>query len=83
MRDQLLPLAVSEADFERVAPRAPGAAADRRCRRRRSSSSTGSPTATQQRLKALLARHVGAPLDVAAIEKDLAIDRRAWTATRP
>lgn len=72
MRDRLLPLAVGEPEFERWR-------SDRRGRRR-----TGLPapgfleldgfvTDDAKRLEALLMRHVGSPVDAAAVEKDLAI----------
>jgi NTE family protein len=72
VRDRLLPLAVSEADFEawRVA---------RQARRR---TELPAPTFIEldgfvardaSRLDTLLARHVGAPLDVSAVERDIAI----------
>ena len=72
MRDRLLPLAVSEADFEawRVA---------RQARRRTELPSPafveldGFVESDARRLNTLLARHVGAPLDVSAIEQDIAI----------
>ncbi|AMY08842.1 NTE family protein RssA [Luteitalea pratensis] len=71
MRDQLLPLAVSEAEYE--------AWRQERLSRRR----TGIPDPTfvrlegfgtndAKRLESLLERHVGVPLDIAGIEKDLA-----------
>ena len=71
MRDQLLPLAVSEAEYEAWRQ-------ERRSRRR-----TGIPDPTfvrlegfgsndAKRLESLLERHVGVPLDTAAIEEDLA-----------
>ena len=72
MRAQLLPLAVSDADFERWRR-------ERLARRRSLMPSPafieldGFADRDQQRLKALLAHHVGAPVDVAAIEKDLAV----------
>ena len=71
MREQLLPLAVSEADFETW----------RGKRQARRLSTMPSPAflelegfadSDQKRLKALLAYHVGKPVDVAAIEKDIA-----------
>jgi NTE family protein len=88
MRDRLLPLAVPEADFESWR-------AARQARRR-----TALPVPTfvtldgfgpsdAGRLDVLLARHVGAPIDVGAIEQDIAItaglDRYqsvAWRLTR-
>src|SRR5262249_36422569 len=72
MRDRLLSLAVSEAEFE----------AWRRARQERRRTELPSPAFVQlegfasndaKRLDALLARYVGAPLDVAALEKDLAV----------
>ena len=73
MRDQLLPLAVSEAEFDawrraRQARRLHGAAAARVHR-----DSKASAASDARRLKALLARHVGVPLDIDAVEQDLAI----------
>ncbi len=72
MREQLLPLAVSEADFEKW----------RRERLARRKTELPAPAflelegfadSDQKRLKALLAYHVGKPVDVAAIEKDIAM----------
>jgi NTE family protein len=71
-RDQLLPLAVSPEEYEKWR-------VERQGRRR-----TELPVATfvelegigsndTRRLESLLARHVGAPLDVAAMEADLAV----------
>jgi NTE family protein len=71
MRDQLLPLAVSEADFE----------AWRAARRTRRRTELPAPGFVQlegfgdsdaKRLNGLLARHVGAPVDVIGIEHDIA-----------
>ena len=70
-RDRLLPLAVSEADFE----------AWRRTRQQRRLTELPAPAYLElegvvpgdaKRLTALLARHVGRPLDVEAVEKDVA-----------
>jgi NTE family protein len=72
MRDQLLPLAVSEADF----------AVWRRARQARRRTELPAPafvelngfgTDDEKRLAVLLARYVGAPLDVSAVEKDIAM----------
>ena len=72
MRDQLLPLAVSEAEFE----------AWRRGRQARRLKELPPPafielegfaTNDTERLDALLARHVGVPLDIGALEHDLAV----------
>jgi NTE family protein len=72
MRDQLLPLAVSEADFE----------AWRVERRSRRKSDLPAPAFVQldgivpsdaKRLERLLGRHVGVPLDAAALEKDIVV----------
>jgi NTE family protein len=72
MRDQLLPLAVSEAQYEEW----------RRARqsRRRSElpvpayiEAEGFGASDSRRLNTLLARHVGVPIDVATIETDLAV----------
>jgi len=71
MRDRLLPLAVSEADY--AAWRA-----DRQARRRSELPAPafveleGIGASDAKRLNLLLARHVGAPLDVKAIEHDIA-----------
>ncbi|HVG71952.1 MAG TPA: patatin-like phospholipase family protein [Vicinamibacterales bacterium] len=71
MRDQLLPFAVSEADFETW----------RTARRARRRTELPVPTFVQLdgfgasdagRLDVLLARHVGTPVDVAGIEQDIA-----------
>jgi NTE family protein len=68
MRDQLLPLAVSEAEFENW----------RRSRQGRRRTDLPTPAFVQldgfaaddaRRLEALLARHVGVPVDVSAIER--------------
>jgi NTE family protein len=72
MRDRLLPLAVSEADFEawRVA---------RQARRRTELPAPsfiqleGFSTSDEKRLNVLLARHVGAPLAISAVEHDIAM----------
>ena len=72
MRDKLLPLAVSQADFEawKVA---------RQGRRRTELPPPafieldGFAARDTKRLHALMARHVGAPVDVAAVEQDIAI----------
>jgi NTE family protein len=72
MRDRLLPLAVSEADFDawRLA---------RQARRRTELPAPafiqldGFGTDDAKRLTLLLARHVGAPLDVSAVERDIAM----------
>ena len=72
MRDQLLPLAVSEAEFD----------AWRRARQGRRRTGLPAPTFIQAEgfgtsdarlLNALLARHVGVPLDISAVEKDIAV----------
>ena len=72
MRDQLLPLAVSDAEFE----------AWRRVRQARRLEELPSPgfielegfgTSDTKRLNALLARHLGAPLDIDTLEADVAI----------
>jgi NTE family protein len=72
MRDRLLPFAVSEADFE----------AWRRTRQARRLKDLPSPTfidaegfakSDTRRLNALMARHIGVPLDMKALEADLAI----------
>jgi len=72
MRDQLLPLAVSEAEFE----------AWRRARQARRLKDLPAPafidaegfvTGDTRRLNALLARHVGVPVDMDALETDIAI----------
>lgn len=71
-RDRLLPLAVSEADFE----------AWRRGREARRRTELPAPafvrldgfaTADTKRLNVLLARHLSAPLNVSAVEQDIAI----------
>jgi NTE family protein len=71
MRDRLLPLAVSEADF----------AAWRAARQARRRSDLPVPASVQlegfgpndaNRLEVLLARHLGAPVDVGGIEQDIA-----------
>ncbi len=72
MRERLLPLAVSEADFESW----------RRARQARRRTALPAPAFVEldgfvsgdaKRLTALLARHVGAPLDVDAVEQDIAL----------
>ena len=76
MRDQLLPLAVSEAEFD----------AWRRGRQARRLTDLPAPafielegfgTSDTTRLNALLARHVGVPLDMSALEADIAARDRA------
>ena len=71
MRDQLLPFAVTESEFE----------AWRAARQARRRTAMPLPTFVQldgfgpsdaKRLEVLLARHVGAPVDVAGIEQDIA-----------
>ena len=72
MRDQLLPLALGEAEFETWRR-------DRQARRRTDLpvpafvQLDGFVTDDARRLDALLARHVGVPVDVAAIEQDIAM----------
>jgi NTE family protein len=72
MRNQLLPLAVSEADFEAWR-------AARQSRRRKALPVPrfihldGFATNDTRRLDVLLARHVDMPLDVDALERDMAI----------
>ena len=72
MRDQLLPFAISEADFEtwrrtrqarRLKELPPPAFID----------AEGFVTSDTKRLNRLLARHVGVPLDMNALEADIAI----------
>ncbi|HEY0875644.1 MAG TPA: patatin-like phospholipase family protein [Vicinamibacterales bacterium] len=72
MRDRLLPLAVSEAEFK----------AWRAARQARRRAALPAPAFVQldgfvpddeRRLKVLLARHVGQPVDVPAVEQDIAI----------
>jgi NTE family protein len=72
MRDRLLPLAVSEAEFD----------AWRRARQDRRRRELPAPafieldgfsSSDARRLDALLARHIGRPLDVGAVEQDVAI----------
>ena len=72
MRDRLLPLAVSETEFESWR--------NARQARRRTELPTptfvdldGIASGDAKRLNALLARHVGAPLDVNALEQDIAM----------
>jgi NTE family protein len=72
MRDQLLPLAVSEAEYETWRQARQG--------RRRTElpapafiQADGFGTSDTQRLTTLLARHVGVPLDMTAVEADVAI----------
>ena len=88
MRDQLLPLAVTESEFE----------AWRAARQARRRTAMPLPTFVQldgfgpsdaKRLEVLLARHVGAPVDVAGVELDIAamagLDRYqsvTWQLTR-
>ena len=71
MRDQLLPLAVSDAEFD----------AWRRSRQARRRTELPVPTFIQAdgfatndttRLNTLLARHVGVPIDIDAVERDIA-----------
>ena len=72
MRDQLLPLAVSEAEFEEWRR-------GRQARRRNELpppafiESDGFVTSDTKRLNTLLARHVGVPLDIDAFEADIAV----------
>ena len=72
MRDQLLPLAVSEADFDTW----------RRARQSRRKTTLPAPAFVEsdgfaandaRRLDRLLGRHVGVPLNIAAIETDIAV----------
>ena len=72
MRDRLLPLAVSETDFE----------AWRQARAARRRTTLPAPAFIEldgfagddaRRLNVLLARHVGPPLDVTAVEQDIAV----------
>lgn len=72
LRDQLLPLAVSEADFD----------AWRRARQARRRTELPVPAFVElvgfapndtKRMRVLLAHHVGAPLDVRALEQDIAL----------
>jgi NTE family protein len=72
MRDQLLPLAVGEAEYD----------AWRRARQGRRKTELPTPafveldgfaTNDAKRLNALLARHVGVPMDISAVEKDVQI----------
>ena len=88
VRDQLLPLAVTEAEFE----------AWRRARQARRRTDLPPPAfvdlegfavSDRKRLDALLGRHVGVPLDIGAVETDLAavagLDRYetvTWRMTR-
>jgi NTE family protein len=71
-RDRLLPLAVSEAEFEAWRR-------DRQARRLKDLPSPafieteGFVASDTKRLNTLLARHVGAPLDVKALEADIAV----------
>jgi NTE family protein len=88
MRSQLLPLAVSEAEFD--------AWRDARQARRRKALPVptfvqldGFATNDTSRLNVLLARHVDAPLDVDALERDMAIvtgldryESMTWRLTR-
>jgi NTE family protein len=72
MRDQLLPLAVSEQDFEAWR-------SARQARRRRELPAPafvqldGFGPSDAQQLAAILAPHVGTPLDVTSVERDIAI----------
>jgi NTE family protein len=72
MRAQLLPLAVSEAEFEEWRR-------GRQARRRRELpppafiEADGFAADDTKRLDTLLARHVGVPLDVNALEADIAV----------
>jgi NTE family protein len=72
MRDQLLPLAVSDAEFQAWRR-------DRLARRRTQLPAPafieldGFGTSDAKRLHTLLARHVGVPLDTTAVETDLAV----------
>jgi NTE family protein len=72
MRDRLLPLAVSEREFEAWR-------ADRQARRRPGLPAPtfiqleGFVTTDAKRLNTLMARHVGVPLDFDALEQDLAV----------
>ena len=72
MRDQLLPLAISEAEFEEWRR-------GRQARRRRELpppgfiEADGFVASDTKRLDTLLARHVGVPLDIAALEADIAV----------
>jgi NTE family protein len=72
MRDQLLPLAVSDAEFEAWRR-------DRQARRLKDLPSPafieleGFGASDARRLNALLALHVGRPLDITALEADLAL----------
>ena len=88
MRDQLLPLALSEPDFQTWRR-------ERKSRRRTELPvpsfvhAEGFAANDARRLDQLLARHVGVPLDIAALEKDLAavtgLDRYqtvTWRMTR-
>jgi NTE family protein len=72
MRDQLLPLAISEADFaawrsgrqaRRLKDLPPPAFID----------AEGFVTGDTKRLNVLLARHVGVPVDISALEADIAV----------
>ena len=71
-RDQLLPLAVSEAEFERWRE-------GRRSRRRTAVPPPafveldGFADSDARRLQVLLAPHVGVPLDITAVERDIAV----------
>jgi NTE family protein len=72
MRAQLLPLAVSEAEFEEWRR-------GRQARRRKELpapafiEAEGFVERDTERLETLLARHVGVPMDVQALEKDIAV----------
>jgi NTE family protein len=72
MRDQLLPLAIGEAEYD----------AWRRARQGRRKTELPTPTYVEldgigandaKRLNVLLARHVGVPLNIQAVERDVAI----------
>jgi NTE family protein len=86
MRDQLLPLAVPEADFEEWRAR-------RQARRRTEVPAPafvqldGFATGDAKRLGARLARHVGVPLDVKALEAEMSetagLDRYETVTWRP
>lgn len=72
MRDRLLPLALNEAEFD--------AWRSARQQRRRTElpapafiQAEGFGTSDARRLNTLLARHVGLPLDITAVEKDVAV----------
>jgi NTE family protein len=86
MRDRLLPLAVEQADYDEW----------RRARQARRRTELPAPAFIQldgfasndaKRLNVLLARHVGTPLDVSAVERDIAVvaglDRYETVTWRP